>query len=293
MSDVSSPSPLRGQVCVVTGAARGIGHATARALARRGATVVMVGRDRERLSVAAGQAGKESVHAGGYVVPIVADLASIESTRAAARQITERFGIVHVLVNNAGVSVPRRQLSADGVELTFGVNVLAPFVFTRELLPALRAAAASRIVNVTSLFARFARLDFDDLEGKRRYSGDRAYLQSKLALLLLTQAFAERFRGTEITALCVDPGLAATELLRERWWWRTRWLQWLWRRIFLTPDEAARAVVMAATSPTFANADGQWIDRHGHEVRLRSKWRDPAMAERLWRACEALMNLDR
>jgi len=276
---------MRGRVCVVTGATRGIGNATARALARRGATVVMLGRDGERLSAAAQQARAVS---DGNVVPIVADFASLDAIRLAARDINERFGGVHLLVNNAGVSVPRRRLSVDGVELTFAVNVLAPFAFTRELLPALRAAAPSRVVNVTSLFARWARVDFANLQGTHGYSGDRAYLQSKLALLLVTRAFADRFRGTGITALCVDPGLAATDLLRERWWWRARWLRPLWKRVFLTPDEAAHGVVMAATSPALANADGRWIDRHQREVHLPSKWRDPNVADRLWHACEAL-----
>jgi retinol dehydrogenase 12 len=288
--DVSTSASLRGRVCVVTGASRGIGQATSRALARCGAIVVMIGRDRASLSHAVEQVEGDAVRAGGSAVSLVADLASLTAIRAVAREIARRFSAVHALVNNAGVSVPRRRTSEDGIELTFAVNVLAPFVLTQELLPALRRGAPSRVVNVTSLFARLASIDFDDLEGARRYSGDRAYLQSKLALVLLTQRFAERVRGTGVTPLCVDPGLAVTDLLRERWWWRARWLRPLWNRLFLTPEEAARGTVMAVASPALADAGGRWVDRRGRDVHLRSRWRDPAIAERLWRACEHLTN---
>jgi NAD(P)-dependent dehydrogenase (short-subunit alcohol dehydrogenase family) len=290
MSDVSSPGSMRGRgrVCVVTGASRGIGEATARALAAQGATVVMLARDAERLARASDRAREHASRGGGQVIPVTADLASFDAIRSAAREIANRFGAVHVVVNNAGVSSGRRQVSADGIELTFAVNVLAPFLFTRELLPALRAGAPSRVVNVTSLFARWARIDFDDLQGERRYSADRAYLQSKLALVVLTQAFALRLVDTGVVPLAVDPGLAATDLLRERWWWRAHLLKPLWRRLFLTPDEAARATVNAATSRAFANAAGRWIDRHGRTVRVHHRWRDPDVIDRLWRTCDEL-----
>ncbi|MFL5582191.1 MAG: SDR family NAD(P)-dependent oxidoreductase [Gemmatimonadaceae bacterium] len=279
---------LRGRVCVVTGASRGIGEATARGLARRGATVIMLARDDERLSRAADRAHGDAEQGGGRVVPLVADLASLQAVRAAAQEIRARFGALHVLVNNAGVSAARRRLSADGIELTLAVNVLAPFLLAHELLPALRAGAPARIVNVASVFARWARMDFDDLQGVRHYSGDRAYLQSKLAIVLLTAALAERLRGTGISAVCVDPGLAATDLLRERWWWRAPGLRALWRRVFQSPVEAARASVLAATSPALADAGGRCVDRQGREVRGPRRWRDREAAERLWRACEEL-----
>jgi len=288
MSDVSVTPSMRGRVCVVTGASRGIGEATSRGLARAGATVVMLGRDRERLRDAVEGAQKEAASSGGQVASIVADLASLDAIRSAAREITQRFGAVHVLVNNAGVSAPRRRPSVDGIELTLAVNVLAPFLLTNELLPALRAGAPSRVVNISSVFARWANLDFQDLQGERRYSGDRAYLQSKLALVLLTHAFGDRLRGSGVTVLAVDPGLAVTDLLRDRWWWRARWLRPLWRSIFLAPDEAAEACVLAATSPALAEVTGEWIDRRGRHVHLRQRWREPGMAERVWRACETL-----
>ena len=293
-SDVSVVS-MRGRVCVVTGASRGIGAATSRALARLGATVVMLGRDRERLSRVVEQVREDAREARGQALPVIADLACFDAIRGAAREITDRFGAVHVLVNNAGVSVPRRRLSADGIELTLAVNVLAPFLITRELLPALRRGAPARVINVASVFARWggARIDFENLQGERRYSGDRAYLQSKLAMVLLTRAFAEHLRGTGITALCVDPGLAVTDLLRDRWWWRARWLRPLWRRLFLTPDEAAQANVLAATSPALAEAGGRWFDRRGREVRLPDRPRDPNVAERLWHVCEVLSSAGR
>jgi len=284
----AAAASLRGRVCVVTGASRGIGLATARSFAGHGATVVMLARDPGRLWSAARQVREEAARGGGVVLPLVADLASLEAVRAAAREIRERFEAVHVLVNNAAVSAARRRLSADGIELTFAVNVLAPFLLTHELLPALRAGPRARVINVTSLFARWARIRFEDLQGARRYSGDRAYLQSKLAMVLFTMELAERLRGSGITALCVDPGLAATDLLRERWWWRARRLRPLWRLLFSTPDEAARASVVAATSRALAGAGGRCVDRVGRELRGPSRWRDPAAAARLWHVCEEL-----
>src|SRR5206468_8721958 len=140
----------------------------------------------------------------------------------------------------------RRTLSADGIESTLAVNHLAPFLLTQLLLPNLRAGSLGRVVTVSSSLARWGRIDFGDLQSERHYNGTRAYLQSKLANIMFTASLGERLAGSGVTAVCVYPGLVATDLLRERWWWRARWLRPLWRSIFLTPNEAGRAVVGAA-----------------------------------------------
>src|SRR5689334_18978962 len=213
-------------VAVVTGATRGIGQSTADALSRRGVTVVTLGRDARST--------------------IVCDLASLNSIQAAASAIRARYPRLQLLVNNAGVQHVRREVTSDGHEATLAVNHLAPFLLTHLLLPNLRAGAPSRVVTVSSSLARWGRVDFEDLQSARRYNGTRAYLQSKLANIMFTLSLAERLRESEVSAVCVYPGLVLTDLLRERWWWRSRWLRPLWRTLFLSPNDAAAIVLAAA-----------------------------------------------
>jgi NAD(P)-dependent dehydrogenase (short-subunit alcohol dehydrogenase family) len=280
---------LRGRVCVVTGANRGIGKATAAGLARLGATVAMLVRDRCRGAEACDHVKRAS--ANPLVSVVVADLASLDSVRAAAAEIVSRHPAVHVLVNNAGVNLARRALSADGIEATLAVNHLAPFVLTHELLPALRrgaAAVGARVVTVTSEFERFGRIAFGNLQGERRYVGLLAYTQSKLANVLFTYELARRLAGTGVTANCVFPGLVATDLMRDRLWWSPRWLRAIWGRVLLTPEEGARASVHAASNPELRDVTGQCFDRRGRPVRTSRRSRDAAVGEQLWRVSEEL-----
>jgi len=280
---------LRGRVCLVTGANRGIGRATAAALARLGATVVMLARD-ARLAAAAREAvARESGNERVSVVP--ADLASFSSIRAAAGEVAARFEAVHVLVNNAGVNLARRQVSADGIELTLAVNHLAPFLLTHEILPVLRRGAAdggARVVTVTSEFERFGRIAFGNLQGERRYVGLLAYTQSKLANVLFTYELAARLAGTGVTANCVYPGLVATDLMRDRLLFRARWLRALWGRVLLSPEAGAQASVYAASTPEVRGVTGRCFDRRGREVRTSRRSYDAAARERLWRVSEEL-----
>src|SRR5687767_14472654 len=154
MSEVSdsmySGAAMRGRVCLVTGANRGLGKATALGLARQGATVVILGRDAHRVALASEEVRRESRNPD--VSSFVVDLGSLASVRKAAEEISRRFSAIQVLVNNAGVNLRRGVLSPDGIEMTFAVNHLGPFLLTNLLLPQLRAGAPSRVVNVTSWF---------------------------------------------------------------------------------------------------------------------------------------------
>src|SRR3712207_2438863 len=150
--------------------------------------------------------------------------------------------------------------------MTFAVNHLGPFLLTNLLLPLLRAGAPSRVVNVTSWFERFGRIDFDDLHARRRRYGPlRAYYQSKLANALFTYELAERLAGTGVTANCVDPGLVATDLLRDRVWWSPRPLRPLWRAVLRSPADAARAAVHAAVAPELAHVSGRCFAARARE----------------------------
>ena len=258
-------------VCVITGASRGIGKATAEELTRRGATVVTLGRDASRSTIAC-------------------DLASFASIRAAAAEIGARWPRIRLLVNNAGVQHLQRQETVDGVEETLAVNHLAPFLLTHLLLPKLRAAAPARIVTVSSSLARWGKIDFADLEHRRRYNGTRAYLQSKLANIMFTMSLAERVVGSAVSAVCVYPGLVVTDLMRERWWWRARWLRPLWRALFLSPNDAAAAVAGAAGAP--APADPACYTLGGEYVSVPSVARDADARQRLWTLSEHLIGVD-
>jgi NAD(P)-dependent dehydrogenase (short-subunit alcohol dehydrogenase family) len=288
----SPPSALsmRGRVCLVTGANRGLGKATALGLARQGATVVMLGRDAMRVALASDDVRRES--ANPDVSYLVVDLGSLASVRKAAEEIAGRFRAIHVLVNNAGVNLAHRVISPDGFEMTFAVNHLGPFLLTNLLLPLLRAGVPSRIVNVTSWFERFGRIDFDDIRGtRRRYGPLRAYYRSKLANVLFTYELAERLAGTGITVSCVDPGLAATDLLRDRIWWSPRWLQPLWRKLLLSPERGARAAIHAATAPGLASVTGRCLGAGGRPKRTSRRSHDAVARELLWRVSAELTGL--
>ena len=280
---------MRGRVCLVTGASRGLGKATALGLARLDATVVLLARDERLLSAARDDVAAES--GNPHVSTIVADLASFADIRTGAEELRARHPALHVIVHNAGVNPTRRKLSADGIELTLAVNHLAPFLLTHELLPMLRRGASeggSRVVTVSSMFERFGRIAFDDIQGARLWIGPLAYTQSKLANVLFTFELAERLAGTGITANCVDPGLVATDLMREHVLFRPRWLKAVWGRVLASPNAGARAAVHAASAPEIASVTGRCFDRYGHTVRTSFQSRNPQTRERLWRVSEEL-----
>ena len=277
---------MQGRVCIITGANRGLGKATAIGLARLGATVVLLCRDpvgcaRARAEVRA-ESGQPAVDS------VTCDLASLASVRLAAAEISRRYAAVHVLVNNAGVNLRRRAESVDGLEMTFAVNHLAPFLLTNLLLPLLKTGAPSRIINVTSKFERFGRISFDDLHASRRYGSFRAYAQSKLANVLFTYELAERLRGTGITANCLHPGLVATDLLRE---WPA-WVHRLFWRFLLSPDEGARTAIYLASAPGVASATGKYFEHGGREGKTSRRSRDAETRRRLWRVSAGMTGLD-
>lgn len=256
-------------VCVITGASRGIGRSTAAVLAAEGATVVTLGRD-------------------PALNTVVCDLASFASIRRAASEVVTRWPQIDLLIHNAGVHHARRRVTADGIERTLAVNHLAPFLLTQLLLPNLHAAADSRVLTVSSSLARWGRIHFDDIQLTRRYTGTRAYLQSKLANVMWTLSLAERWRGSGMTAACVYPGLVATDLLSEYWWWRARWLRPVWRALFLSAGDAGRAVARAARAvPPRENA---CFAVNGRLAPVPRRARDAAARRRLWEASAALVS---
>jgi len=272
------------RVCVVTGANSGIGKASAKAIAGLGAKVVMVCRDRGRGEAAMAEVVDALPDASLDL--LIADLRSLGEVRRLAAEFGDRHARLDALVNNAGTRFAELEPTAEGYESTFALNHLAPFLLTHLLLDVLRASAPSRVVMVGSNTHRRATIDFDDLMGERGYDEARAYDQSKLANVLFTYELARRMRGTGVTAFCVDPGAADTNIglsggpaFRERWRGRLGTLA--------PPERPAETVAYAALSEDLAGATGLYLaDRAPVESSPGSH--DEDVARRLWEVSEAL-----
>jgi NAD(P)-dependent dehydrogenase (short-subunit alcohol dehydrogenase family) len=206
-----------GKLVLVTGATSGIGRATAAALARRGALVLIHGRDAAKAGRTVDALRRET--GSSALEPVAGDFSRLDEVRALAAALRARQPGLDVLVNNAGVYMQECTLTPDGLETTFAVNHLAPFLLTLLLLETLNARPQARIVNVSSNTHRSARVDFDNLQGERRYDGYAAYALSKLGNVLFTLALARRLQAeaSTTTANALHPGVINTNLLRAGW----------------------------------------------------------------------------
>ena len=189
------------------------------------------------------------------------------------------------LFNNAGIAGwGTRLVTEDGLETTFAVNHLAPFLLTGLLLDRLKASAPARVITVSSAAHRNFALDFDDLQGERRYSGFGAYSRSKLANILFTRELSRRLEGTGVTANCLHPGVVATGIFRDL----PRWLRVVFTSpLVLSPEKGADTLLYLATAPEVAEVSGLYFVRR-KPARASRVSRDPAVARRLWEASEAL-----
>jgi NAD(P)-dependent dehydrogenase (short-subunit alcohol dehydrogenase family) len=272
------------RVFVVTGASSGIGAAGAVELARRGGTVVPVGRDARRLARVAARIESAG---GTSAEPLRADFASLDDVRRLAAELLDRHERIDVLVNNAGTYSRRRDLTEDGHESTFAVNHLAPFLLTNLLLDRLRGSAPARVVVTSSEAHRSGVLDFDDLEMERGWSGPRAYANSKLANVLFTRALARRLAGEGVVANCFHPGVVATRLVRGG----LSSVAWAGVRVLgRRPRSGADTLVYLAHSLEAADITGQYlIDRRPSQ--LLGQAADDHAAELLWEMSESLVGL--
>jgi retinol dehydrogenase-14 len=278
---------MAGRVCVVTGATSGIGLETARALAGLGATLLGVGRSPEKAAAVAERLRTES---GNPAVEfLVADLSLQAQVRRLAGELVERQPRLHVLVNNAGGFFMRRRLSADGIELTWALNFLSPFLLTNLLLEALQAGAPARIVNVSSDIHQRARLDWADLEMTRGYSGQGAYGRSKLALLLFTYELARRLDGTGVTVNAVHPGFVATNIGMDEGWWM-KLAKPLIKVLAQSPEEGARTSIYLAASPEVEGVTGGYFAKKQPIASSAASY-DEADAGRLWQIGAATSGL--
>jgi NAD(P)-dependent dehydrogenase (short-subunit alcohol dehydrogenase family) len=270
---------MKPETILITGASAGIGFATAHGLAEMGFRVVMLCRHAERSEAARFQIVQETGNPDVHLV--VADLASLADIRRAAAEILDRFDRLHVLINNAGVVLPRRELTADGFERTFAVNHLAYFLLTYLLLDRLRASAPARIVNVASNAHRRGRIDFDNLQGERRYAPYAIYAQSKLANVLFTRTLASRLEGSGVTANALHPGVVRTQIAGTGFHPLALAFR-LFGAFYRSPRQGAETSIYLAASPDVEGVSGAYFVRK-KATRAAPAAYDDTVAERLWR----------
>jgi NAD(P)-dependent dehydrogenase (short-subunit alcohol dehydrogenase family) len=269
---------MLGKVALVTGATAGIGAVTARVLAERGSTVVLVGRDEARCAATA----KRIAEASGQrsVEYLVGDLSSQRDVRRLASEFRTRHERLDVLVNNAGAMFWGRAETVDGYERTFGLNHLSYFLLTSLLLDTLKTSAPSRIVSVASDSHRGARIDFDDLQSKGSYQGMRAYGQSKLANVLFTYELSRRLAGTGVTANTLHPGVVATNFGANNGG-LIALVMGVLHRFAMSPEQGAQTSIHLATSPEVEGVTGRYFDKK-KAVASSIESYDEAVAKRLW-----------
>jgi retinol dehydrogenase-14 len=277
---------MAGRICIVTGATRGIGRATAEGLAKLGATTILIAR-----RTADGESVAREIATKARVAPAVvtADLSSQASIRQAAAELAGRYPQVHVLINNAGVIPARREVTVDGLEMQFAVNHLAYFLLTNLLLPELRAGAPSRVINVSSGAHDRARLQFEDLQSEREYQPRAVYSRSKLANVLFTYELARRLKGTGVTANCLSPGVVATGMLAD-YMGVPRTGGASASSFGASPEQGAETSIYLAASPDVEGVTGKYFEK-SRAIRSSQESYDEAAARRLWEVSERLTGL--
>jgi NAD(P)-dependent dehydrogenase (short-subunit alcohol dehydrogenase family) len=263
-------------LAVITGTTHGIGRVIARELARAGLTVVMLCRDVD--AAGALQAQIQAAISGAELHVVRCDLGSFASVREAAGAVRDRFGPLHLLVNNAGMVSTKHRMSVDGFELTFATNHLGPFLLTALLLDRMDPKAG-RIINTASRVHYKGRLDLERVRDPRAaYLGTTAYAQSKLANVLHTLALARRLVGTGVTVNCLHPGVVATNLL-------PRWLQAIkplisW--VMFDAERGARTTLHVALASELHTVSGRYFDEHQVEQQPSKLARDVELQDLLW-----------
>lgn len=286
------PKPMQGKVCLITGASNGIGKATAIALSRLGASLVLLCRDRDRAENAMAEI---SLRSGNEDIDLLlADLGSLAQLREAAETFLGSGRPLHVLVNNAGALHMERGVTEDGIETTFAVNHLGHFLLTNMLMNRMRDSGLARIVNVSSEAHKFGygdgRIAFDDLMGERSYSGWRAYGQSKLANILFTRELARRLKGSDITTNALHPGVVASQFGRNNRTGWTPWFQALYRPFSRSNEKGADTVVWLSAAPEIEGVSGKYFKNR----RVRSLAPQALIDEdaaRLWRVSAELAGM--
>jgi NAD(P)-dependent dehydrogenase (short-subunit alcohol dehydrogenase family) len=287
---------ITGKYCMVTGASSGIGREIALGSARLGARVIMVCRDPWR-----GKAALEYVQQGSgnqSAELMLADLSSQGSVRELAKDYRSGHDRLHILVNNAGIIMGKRELSVDGIEMTLAVNYLACFMLSNLLVDLLKQGSPARVVNMTSSLHRTVRLDFDNLQGEKKFGRDLIYAQSKLADIIFTGELARRLEGTGVTANSVCPGAVSSNI----WSHSSKFVDTVFRILMKGPAQGAVLPLYVAASGDVAGVTGEYfqtgqhlkgaaVKTGGSVCRPSAQACDIETAKRLWQVSESLTGI--
>lgn len=279
---------LKDQIILITGATSGIGKVTAQVLAKQGAHVILLGRNRLKTE----RTRQEIIEATSNqrVDMALADLSSLQEVRDVAAEINAQYPRLDVLVNNAGLMLgAEREVSADGYELTLATNHLGPFLLTSLLLDLLRKSPAARIVNVASMAYRFSKPTLDDIQSERSYSPVWEYGTTKLWNIMFTQELARRLRThgiTNVTTNSLHPGAVATGYGQQSGGWLSAMLA-LGRPFMLSPEKGAETSIFLASDPSVATVSGGYYSKKKPEP-VKSSFNTLANSQRLWTMSEEL-----
>lgn len=280
---------MPGKTCVITGANSGIGREAALGLARMGARVVMVCRNKQK-----GEAAAEEIRRAANSAEVdllIADMSSQASVRALAEQIKQRYPRLDVLINNAGGAVVQRKLSADGIEMTVAQNHLGSALLTFELLDLLKASAPSRIINVSSQAHQTRNVDLNDLQFERRqYRSFSAYGESKLLMNAFTFELARRLQGSGVTCNCLHPGVVATNIWGVNPPLMFKIIIGIMKPFMLSPKKGAETTLYLATSPEVAQISGEYFIKC-KPAKSSALSRDPNISGPIWLWTEKMLGV--
>jgi NAD(P)-dependent dehydrogenase (short-subunit alcohol dehydrogenase family) len=273
---------MTGKICVVTGANAGLGKATASGLAKLGATVVLACRDQAK-----GEAALAEIRAASgnnQLDLMIVDLSVLDSVRRMAAAFLQKYDRLDVLINNAAVFKSKRIVTADGLETMFATNHLGHFLLTNLLLDRLKASAPSRVINVTA--PSTVKLDFDNLQGEKKFSALNAFGASKMCNLLFTFELARRLSGMNVTSNALHPGLVKSNLTSEM----PFLLRWGTNLVSASPEKAAESALYLASSPKVAGVSGGFF-KGQKESEPNSYAKDEQVQRRLWEISEKLAGI--
>ena len=278
---------MQGKTVVITGATSGIGAVAARELAQQGARIVLIARDRSRGEQTLQRL--EEIAPGRNHVAHYANLSRLAEMKRVSEIIAASEERIDVLINNAGAVFSTRQVTGDALEMTFATNHIAYFVVTWLLLERLKATPGARIVSTASHAHKRAKLDFNDLQSEKHFSGFGMYDRSKLMNILFTRELAHRLEGTGVTANCLHPGFVATRFAEGSAGLVSAVVRGA-KKFALTPEEGAKTIIYLASSADVARVSGKYF-YHCKEALPSADAQSDADARRLWDASLQLSGL--
>ena len=278
---------MNGKIVLITGATSGIGRVTAFGLARKGAMLILVGRNNEKLDRVANEIEVET--GNNQIDKMLCDLTSMQSVRKLASEIRMKYKKLDVMINNAGEIINERRTTVDGFEYTLGLDHLSHFLLTMLLLDIIKASAPSRIINVSSMAHTFGHIDFDDFMSEKKYTAGKAYGQAKLANVLFTYELARRLQGTGVTVNCLHPGGVRTNFGKEmKGAWRI--FIWIGRPFLISAKKGAETSIYLASSPDVATISGKYFAKKKAKESSKESY-DESVANRLFEVSAKLTGI--